>query len=223
MPVASDAEEDVSDASLEYDENAALEESDGSGSEYQKSDDDASVLSENISEDELELKPRVSPRKRGAIRATSEDSREEDDLMTAAAIQASMETGTADSDAVQNVRKLMADAAMARAARGTHPPDSDEAEFSELSSEEEPISSKVKGKGKAKAKVPKKKKQANDMQDGDDKFMTLGDLKKKRAAERRGKNEKRKVLREEERQMRMELGRALTQVRDITVLDFHAV
>lgn len=215
----------MSDASLEYDENASVEESDGSGSEYQKSDDDENEImlsdASDAIDDDIQRKPRKSPRK---ARGRMSEDLDDDDVMVGAAIQMSLEDGDEGADeAIANIRKLTADAAARRLSRGDEDDaDADADVLSSLSeidvSEEEPLSKKAEGKAKRKA-APKKGKGKgkskavdSDMDLEDDKFMTLAKLRKKNAAERKAKKSKRAILRAEENELRRELGRALTQV-----------
>lgn len=213
----------LSDQSLEYNENASPEESDGSGSEYQVSDNDdgeRSDASDALEEDEIALRPSMAPRKHGRAK----ESVDNDDVMLGAAIQMSLEDGGDDGVTMETMRRVTADVAARRAVRGGQEEvsDIDEVELSELSAldgseDDMPLLKKGKGKARApnKSKVKGKgKRKVEDTMDidGNGKFMTLAQLRKKQAAERKAKRDKKAILRTEERELRKKLGRALTMV-----------
>lgn len=230
----------VSEPELEYDENASVEESDLSGSEFEASDNEPQV--DEDFEEEFPVKTRKSPRKsRTILDADFEDDSEGEEIMMDAAIQESLHSarmgqissnGAGPSSSRPKASSKSAAALRAAAAekRLAHSKgedvDSDEfqialeTEEEAQSSSEEEAFTKTKGKGKGK-KAPKKTVIVRDT--SSTKFMSL--------SERRALNrEKRKLAksansanRKEELAMIKQFGRKLTYVRNANVFSGDSV
>lgn len=217
----------LSEPELEYDE-ALIEESDDSGSEFQASEEESnfSQPDDGDSEEKI-LKPRKSPRKNIHI-SEMEDSSDDEALMLNAAIHMSLQTarldvsssagaGPSSSSLVSSksgsvLRAAAAERRLARAKQGI-----DEANFDEvvLPTESEALSSDSeeealwKGKGKAKTKAAKK---AVIYDTSSTKIMSMPEMRKMRREERKRLLADRRQNKKEESALAKKLGRKLTIV-----------
>jgi DNA repair protein RAD16 len=206
----------VSEIELEYDENASIEESDTSGSEFQASEDDEEAEDD---EEEYVVKPRKFPHKRNPL-VVDEDflGSDDDEIMLDAAIHESLQTACLDNGVGSSSRPsapsnsaaaVRAAAAERRLARANQAIDVDDAAFliesdAENSSDEETFS-------KAKAKAPKNSATVHDTTST--KFMSISQRRKLNREQRRLGAAARRGNRKEELAMVKLLGRKLTYVR----------
>jgi hypothetical protein len=179
-------DEALSDKSLEYDE---VEESDASGSEFQASDAEDSDI-------EIVSTARKLANK---ARAASPEMDEAEGEMVEAAIQESLRStrAAAKSGARSSKFVSLSDAEV-----------SSVQELSDISDSEddEPVVKKGKGKGKSKAG------DSSSISYQAPKIMDLKELKKQKRLERQAKAPARKLLKQQERALAKDLGRALIQV-----------
>lgn len=213
----------VSEPELEYDENASVEESDVTASEFEVSEAEDDDDDDEESEEEEYIKPRKSPRKQKTIVSDDDSANDEEDeaIMLDAAIQESLQsarpdrTGGAGSSkpnaSSTSAAALRAAAAEKRLARENQNVDVDDfqmafgTESEAESSEEEPLS-KAKGKGKGKGKKNSKTVKIHDTTST--KFMSMAERRKQRAQDRKDA----RLAKKEEREMIKQLGRKLTHV-----------
>jgi DNA repair protein RAD16 len=223
----------VSELELEYDENASIDESDASGSEFQVSEDDFENAEE---EEEFIVKSRKTPRKQ-SILITDEDffnNDSDEEIMLDAAIHESLQTARLDNASRNGVSSssrasvssnpaavLRAAAAERRLARANQVIDVDDFQVIDVdelstltesdaqSSSDEEALSKVKGKGKSKA--PKKSATVYDTTST--KFMSITQRRKLNREQRKLAAASRRENRKEELAMIKQLGRPLTHVR----------
>ena len=222
----------VSELELEYDENASIDESDASGSEFQVSEDDF----ENAEEEEFIVKSRKTPRKQ-SILITDEDffnNDSDEEVMLDAAIHESLQTARLDNASRNGVSSssrasvssnpaavLRAAAAERRLARANQVIDVDDFQVIDVdelstltesdaqsSSDEEALS---KAKGKGKSKTPKKSATVYDTISI--KFMSITQRRKLNREQRKLAAASRRENRKEELAMIKQLGRPLTHVR----------
>jgi DNA repair protein RAD16 len=185
-------DEEVSEHGLEYNE---VDESDESGSEFKASDDEDSDVAIVSTARKLANK----------ARAASPDMDEAEGEMVEAAIEESLRSTRS---AVRNG---------ASPSKFHSLSDADDLSVSDFSEEsgsedEQPLSKKgktTKGKGKGKAKAGSAA--ASSSSQGP-KVMDLKELRKQKRLERQAKTAGRKALKQEERALAKELGRALIQV-----------
>ncbi|THH13328.1 hypothetical protein EW146_g6873 [Bondarzewia mesenterica] len=226
-PVADSEDEIVPDSEdgLEYDENASLDESLDSGSEFEDEDAASDFEDQDDEDEEYDMKPRKSSRK--IVTNVEED--DLDAVMIDAAIQDSLHTLAVETSVLVGVSSAGAGSSSFRAAntpatraaqaalrrlaqdRGEDHfeqyPSEDEAALSELSSftaEDAPLA--VQGKGKARAKGGKAAKPADaSKQKGlttQEKRRTKKEEQKEERRIRREEKEGRKKRREEQREER---------------------
>ncbi len=209
---------DPQEEELEYDEQASLDESEGSGSEFEASDED-----EFVEGGQEEDHTNADIKLRAYAEALAEEGLDAEELIMDFAIQESLESsrnprfrGQASSAAgsssskkpVRNAAAALRAAAAERRLQRSQNKDSDVSEeyaFDEDSDSGSSENSQTdkKGKGKAKGKT------ATVIVKAKAKHMSLADLKKQRQEQRRRAIERRG----EEAALRKKLGRKLTQVR----------
>lgn len=212
----------VSEPELEYDENASIEESDNSGSEFEVSDESV-VESEQEQDDEEQfaVKPRKSPRKQTLSVMDQEfvDDSDADEIMMDAAIQESLQSARQDksngagpssrANASSNAAAaLRAAAAEKRLARQNQSVDVDDFDLA-ISTDSDDSDNEASSKSKSKGKMMTSKK----FDTTSTKFMSLSERRRLNREERKLKAASNRENRKEELAMIKELGRRLTYVR----------
>ena len=216
----------ASESGLEYDEDALLEESDDSGSEFVASDEEVEFAPDEHrrEDDPLAISRKFGSSYKQTISDRDEDSMDDDeDVMVNAAIQMSLQiTRPSHASSSSNnlispnpVVALRAAATERRLTRAQKTVDADDFEMavgsddaSASDSEEEPLSKK--GKGSFKGNPTKKAVTVRDT--SSIKAMTMTELRRMRRDERQRVTAERRKNKKEELALMKQLGRRLTYV-----------